>query len=303
MFDYRYHALSLAAVLFALALGVLIGVAIGDSNLVSSAKSGIVHDLESEISAAHDQLADQQGRVASEEAFANGLYPLAVHGLLGHRSVGLVFLGGSSERIDGLVHDAVTEAGGQVPSVVAVSEPLNLDGIEQDAAGTHFQNLAASPETLERFGYVVGRQLVSGGRRVDGELLSRVRSSLLSSFDGQLSHLDGVVVVRAEPAHMSAPQSEASTSFDTGLLAGIARRPCHGGGGADELHRALADLLVQGQGALERGRPRHRCGPDGARLRARRPARNLRLELDRRLAAADRDGPRPGALSCVRGRG
>ncbi len=38
MFDYRYHALSLAAVLFALAVGVLIGVAIGDSNLVSSAK-------------------------------------------------------------------------------------------------------------------------------------------------------------------------------------------------------------------------------------------------------------------------
>ncbi len=222
MFDYRYHALSLAAVLFALALGVLIGVAIGDSNLVSSAKSGIVHDLESEISAAHQQLSQQQGHVASEEAFANGLYPLAVHGLLSHRSVGLVFLGGSSERIDGLVHDAVTEAGGQVPSVVAVSEPLDLGGIEQDAAGTHFQSLAASPETLERFGYVVGRQLVSGGHHVDGELLSRVRSSLLSSFDGQLTHLDGVVVVRAEPADMSAPQSEASTAFDTGLLAGIA---------------------------------------------------------------------------------
>ncbi len=222
MFDYRYHALSLAAVLFALALGVLIGVAIGDSNLVSSAKSGIVHDLESEISAAHQQLAEQKGRVASQEAFANGLYPLAVHGLLSSRSVGLVFLGDSSQRIDGLVHDAVTEAGGQVPSVVTVSEPLDLDGIEQDAAGTHFQSLAASPETLERFGYVVGRQLVSGGHRVGGELLSRVRSSLLSSFDGQLSHLDGVVVVRAEPTDMSAPQSEASTAFDTGLLAGIA---------------------------------------------------------------------------------
>ena len=67
MFDYRYHALSLAAVLFALALGVLIGVAIGDSNLVSSAKSGIVHDLESEISAAHHQLAEQQGHVAARK--------------------------------------------------------------------------------------------------------------------------------------------------------------------------------------------------------------------------------------------
>ncbi|HTY98107.1 MAG TPA: copper transporter [Solirubrobacteraceae bacterium] len=222
MFDYRYHALSLAAVLLALALGVLIGVAIGDSNLVSSAKSGIVHDLESEISSAHQQLDEQRSRVADQEAFATGLYPLAVHGLLTHRSVGVVFLGGASERIDGLVRDAVAEAGGQVPSVVTVSEPLDLDGIEREAGGTHFQGLAGSPETLERFGYVIGRQLVSGGRLANRELVSRVRSSLLSSFDGQLSHLDGVVVVRAEPQDMSAAQSESSTAFDTGLLTGIA---------------------------------------------------------------------------------
>ena len=45
MFDYRYHALSLAAVLLALMIGVLLGVAIGDSNLVSSAKNGIVADM------------------------------------------------------------------------------------------------------------------------------------------------------------------------------------------------------------------------------------------------------------------
>ena len=45
MFDFRYHALSLAAVLFALAVGILIGVAIGDSNLVSSAQNGIVKNL------------------------------------------------------------------------------------------------------------------------------------------------------------------------------------------------------------------------------------------------------------------
>jgi Copper transport outer membrane protein, MctB len=222
LFDYRYHALSLAAVLLALALGVLIGVAIGDSNLVSSAKSGIVHDLESEIHSVHQQLDEQRSRVASQEAFADGLYPLAVHGLLTHRSVGLVFLGGASEHIDGLVRDAVAEAGGQVPSVVTVSEPLNLGAIEREAAGTHFQHLSSSPETLERFGYVVGRQLVAGGHLVARELVSRVRSSLLSSFDGQLSHLDGVVVVRAEPQSMTAAQSEASTAFDTGLLAGMA---------------------------------------------------------------------------------
>jgi len=36
MFDYRYHALSLAAVLLALAVGVLIGVAIGTATVRSS---------------------------------------------------------------------------------------------------------------------------------------------------------------------------------------------------------------------------------------------------------------------------
>ena len=87
MFDFRYHALSLAAVLFALALGVLLGVAIGDSNLVSSAKNGIVHNLNSEVSSAHRQVAKLQERLGNEEAFAKGLYPLAVHELLTGHSI------------------------------------------------------------------------------------------------------------------------------------------------------------------------------------------------------------------------
>ena len=112
MFDYRYHALSLAAVLFALAVGVLIGVAIGDSNLVSSAKNGIVHNLESEVNGAQEHAASLQTQLSAQETFANDLYPLAVHGLLAGRNIGLVFLGGSSNRVNGLVRGAVTQAGG-----------------------------------------------------------------------------------------------------------------------------------------------------------------------------------------------
>ena len=92
-FDYRYHALSLAAVLLALAVGVLIGVAIGDSNLVSSAKSGVVHDLRSEVSGANNQADHLRSRLANEEALGNDLYQITVHGLLSGRRVGLVFLG------------------------------------------------------------------------------------------------------------------------------------------------------------------------------------------------------------------
>jgi hypothetical protein len=222
MFDYRYHALSLAAVLLALAVGIVIGVAIGDSNLVSSAKNGIVANLDSEVSDARRQAGELQAKLGNEEAFANGLYPLAVHDLLSGRSVGLVFLGASSDRADGLVRSAVTQAGGDLTVVAAVREPLNLPAIAQGAAGTHYAALASSTALIERFGKLVGRQLVSGGQAVDRELLSRVRDGLMSAFDGQLGRLQGLVVARADPTGMSAEQSAASAALETGLLSGVA---------------------------------------------------------------------------------
>ncbi len=168
MFDYRYHALSLAAVLLALAVGVLIGVAIGDSDLVSSAKSGIVHDLSAEVSGAQRQVGQLRAQLAHEEAFTNDLYPIAVHGLLSGQSVGLVFLGGPSNRVNGLVREAVTQAGGNLVTVVAIREPPDLAGLARAAAGTHYAALGAGPsaarqQLVERFGMLVGQ--AAGERR------------------------------------------------------------------------------------------------------------------------------------------
>jgi hypothetical protein len=222
MFDFRYHALSLAAVLFALALGVVLGVAIGDSNLVSSAKNGIVANLRSELGQAHQQGGSLQEKLTAEEAFATGLYPLAVHELLAGRTIGVVFLGESSNTVNTLVRAAVAQAGGQVTTVVAVREPLALAEIAHEAAGTHYAPLTTSAGLVGSFGELVGRQLVSGGPKVGRELISRVRASLLSAFDGQLTRLEGVVVMRAQPTGMSARQGEAAGAFESGLLAGVA---------------------------------------------------------------------------------
>ena len=225
MLDYRYHALSLAAVLLALAVGVVIGVAIGDSNLVSSAKSGIVHDLSSEVSAAQHQAGQLRSQLTAEEAFTNDLYPIAVNGLLSGRSIGLVFLGGSSDQINSFVRSSVTQAGATLTTVVDVREPLNLPGIAHEAAGSVFASLGAEESRaatalIERFGVIVGRQLVSGGVLVERELISRVRAGLLSAFDGQLSKLDGLVVVRADPSGMTPQQARATAAFQAGLIDG-----------------------------------------------------------------------------------
>jgi hypothetical protein len=228
LFDFRYHALSLAAVLLALAVGIVIGVAIGDSNLVSSAKSGIVHDLSSEVSAAQRQNSQLRAQLASAEAFTNDLYPIAVHGLLRGRPVGLVFLGDGSDQIDGLVREAVSQAGGDVVTVAALREPVDLAGLARDAAGTPFSALqeaggaATQLQLLERFGTLAGAQLVSGGAAVAHELLSRARSQLLSAFDGQLGRLEGLVVARAEPAGMTPEASQAAAALEAGVVRGAA---------------------------------------------------------------------------------
>jgi hypothetical protein len=221
MIDYRYHALSLAAVLFALALGVVIGVAIGDSNLVSSAKDGIVHNLNAEVSEAHQQVSTLQGKLTTEEAFANGLYPLATHELLNGRAIGLVFLGSSSDQVNSQVRGAIAQAGGQLASVVALREPLDLAGLDHQASGTHYSPLESSTSLIERFGEIIGKQLVSGGQSVQHELISRVRAGLMSAFDGQLTRLEGLVVMRAEPSGMSAEQSQDTSALASGLLAGV----------------------------------------------------------------------------------
>ncbi len=118
--------------------------AIGDSNLVSSAKSGIVHDLSSEVSGAQHQAEQLRSQLSSEETFVNDLYPIAVHGLLSGRNVGLVFLGPPSNGVNGYVREAVTQAGGDLATVIAVREPLDLAGIARLAEGR------ASPGSLPR---------------------------------------------------------------------------------------------------------------------------------------------------------
>lgn len=215
MFDFRYHALSLAAVLFALAVGILIGVAIGDSNLVSSAQNGIVKNLRAEVSDSQQDLEQTKTHLSEEETLAVDLWPFAVHDLLVGKNIGLVFLGGSSDQIDSLVRSGVAEAGGNVKAVVAVREPLNATGIAAQATGYRYTALASDPSLTKEFGVRIGTQLVSGG-----QLLERVHTSLLSSYDGELGKLEGLVVVRSDPANMSEQDAKSTNGFNAGLIEG-----------------------------------------------------------------------------------
>jgi hypothetical protein len=115
-----------------------------------------------------------------------------------------------------------------VVTVIAVREPVDLAGLARDAAGTRYAALAESTsaggglQLVERFGALAGRELVSGGLALGGELLSRARGSLLSAFDGQLGRLEGLVVARAEPAGMVPEAAQIAAALESGLIRGAA---------------------------------------------------------------------------------
>lgn len=219
MFDFRYHALSLAAVLIALVVGLLLGVAIGDSNLVSSAERKVRDTLRSDVDAANrraDRLSSQLEETRNDAAaFEREVYPLLVDDRLGGARVGLVFLGRPSDEIAGLVRDALAGTGGRLSFVGVVREPLDLDGLAGRAEGTRYARLAGDAELVGPFGERMGTQLAAGGK-----LVREVRPSLLRSFNGTLRPLDAIVVVR-RPPELEGAAAKSRDAFEEGLVRGM----------------------------------------------------------------------------------
>jgi hypothetical protein len=219
VFDFRYHALSLAAVLIALAVGLLIGVAIGDQGLVSSAEHKLRNTLHAEVRAANRRADDLRGtlgkQLADAQSFEQAAYPRLVGGQLRGGRVGLIFLGRPSDDIARQVRDALSPTGGQIVLRAVVREPLDLGGLAGAAATTRYAKLGNDASLVEPFGFRMGTQLVLGGK-----LIGQVRNALLRSFNGVLQPLSALVVVRLAP-DLSGDDAATRDAFERGLVHGV----------------------------------------------------------------------------------
>jgi hypothetical protein len=217
MFDFRYHALSLIAVFVALILGLLLGVAIGDKGLVSSAENNIKESLRADVRAEQKKVAGLNDQLAQKDKFEQEVYPLLVDGQLSDRKIGVVFLGNASDDINNEVANALGASGGKKVGAVQVREPLNLDGLAARAAGTRYETLGGADDKLvEDFGKRMGVQLVRGGK-----LLTRERRTLFSAVAGDLGPFDGVVVARDLPDNLSGDDLHNINAFEQGLIDGL----------------------------------------------------------------------------------
>lgn len=215
MLNFRYHALSLVAVFLSLTIGLLLGVAIGDKGLVSSAEQDVRASLRGDVRDAQAERDDALAQLEERLRFEAEAYPALVEGRLAGRRIALIELGAPSDRMWNLTKDALQGSGATLTSVSVIREPLQLDALAAAARGTRYDQLAEDPDLLHPFGARLGLQFTHGGR-----LLRLVRRDLLLQGSGALDGADGVVVVRNTP-ELEGEEADVVDTFEDGLMRGL----------------------------------------------------------------------------------
>jgi hypothetical protein len=215
MLNFRYHALSLVAVFLALVIGLLLGVAIGDKGLVSSAEKDVRASLRRDVRSAQQERNRAQDKVDQRAKFEAEAYPALVADRLQGRRIALIELGGASERMWNLTRDAIQPAGAKLVSISVIREPLQLEALAKAAKGTRYDTLDVDQGLLHPFGARLGLQFTLGG-----DLLNAVRHDLLGQGSGSLDGADGVVVVK-DPTQLDGDAATIAQTFEDGLMAGL----------------------------------------------------------------------------------
>ncbi len=217
MFDFRYHAVSLAAVLVALAVGVLLGVAIGDAGLVSSAEKQVRASLRDDVRSAQVKERQTSVQLADQQRYSQASYPFVVAGRLKGVRVGLVFLGEPDEAVAADVRGALQGSGGKLTGTLAVRQPPDTAALAANAGATRYKTLDKVPALLGSFGRTIGGQMLAGGA-----LLKSEANALFTTRAGGLGPFDAIVVVR-EPRTLTGADATNTSLLEDGLMAGLTR--------------------------------------------------------------------------------
>ena len=215
MFDFRYHALSLAAVFIALVVGLLLGVAIGDKELVSGAREELRDSLRADVRKADQERDEAKAREREQARFADAAYPILTAGQLPDARIGLVLLG-DDDNAPEIVRDALEPTGAELAFVAVVRQRVDLAAVAESARGTRYANLARDPTLLDDLGRRAGIQMVLGGR-----LIGRVRTGLLRSLSGSFGNLDGVIVMRSSDRPAGKEAAERLAALQDGIVRGL----------------------------------------------------------------------------------
>ena len=205
MFDLRYHVASLAAVFFALVIGILVGVALASHGLGHAERQQLEHDLHS-AQGDNAKLQDRLREYRKDAAFVDNAYDAVMNNRLRGMRIAVLFIGKVDDKTRSAVEQTITDAGGSVLRLRAISVPVDPKTIEQ-ALGNRKQlaSFTSGADRFRRIGVELADEFTVGR---DTPLWDVLESHLVEERSGSSKRpADGVVVVRT-----SAPQTRLATA-------------------------------------------------------------------------------------------
>lgn len=233
MTSFRYHVVSLLAVLLALAAGIALGG--GPLSEVGRAVGATDGGSTTRTASLSERLDAAAAASGFQDEVAAGLGAGAVRDLLDRRAVAIVVLPGADEKVVSGLTKAVQDAGGTLtaryavrPAMVAPDGKSLVDTLgSQVAESVAGVEVPAEATTYDRMGQLIGRAMATTentGEAPDGasaDILSSLRGAKLMDSPAETKRRASLVLVVLgnEPA-----DSTGAGNIYGGLVTGLANR-------------------------------------------------------------------------------
>lgn len=219
MIDFRYHAMSLVAVLVALALGLLLGVTIGDKNLVSNFQGDLEQSLRTDVNEARDNEDAAKKQLEKQNEFIAAAYPQLVANRLFAQRIAFIGTAGVSRANLKGVTDAIEPAGAKI---AYAGELLATPQYQELAAAIGQPELIDSDKPTSRqtdqLGRAVGRRLARGRNR------GAMRRFVFSRLSGSISRVRLFTFAREQPKLPKSNDAQLLDGFERGVAAGLSQQ-------------------------------------------------------------------------------
>lgn len=227
MISFRYHVISLVAVLFALAAGIGLG-------------SGLLDKADDQQPAAAPAISTDRSNTSGDEArldaaLVESVAPGLVANRLRGQTVALVVLPGASTAAEKDLSAAVESAGGTLTGVVKVGGDLVDPAKKQlvDALGGQLENSAkgvtipAAAGTYDRIGALLGYAVAAKQAAGDAtnaqsqSILAGLSTAGLASVDGKLGRRGGLVLILGGAPTGNPATDQGTSSIVASLASGM----------------------------------------------------------------------------------
>jgi hypothetical protein len=191
MINFRYHVVSLVAVLVALGVGLVMGAGLLSSGTGSAAATEVV-DLQAQTALLREKVAAADATLAFSAAFGEEVQPAQIAGTLDGRSAVVVALPGAEEATVAATREAVGQAGADVTGTVTIA-PQWTDAGSAAVLDSLAAQLVASGTTLpeDADGYERGATVLASAVVGDAGAADAVDTVPAAFVDAGLVTLDG----------------------------------------------------------------------------------------------------------------